>query len=100
MRMIDLALLIDKFNTMKNSDTETAYCFKNNAQNLPTEWDYIDDVIESTPIITDPQPVIYAHWYAPTNDVPTEYCSNCNTPSQWWFDEKHCPNCGAKMREE
>lgn len=60
---------------------------------INTIVDYVDNAV-----ITDVQPVIYAHWTLHKDGTAT--CSNCNrTCGSWDYDDfdRFCRCCGATM---
>lgn len=92
--------------------------FLNNAGNPSTEWDCVDDILQSAPTV-DAVPVKLGKWIAVTsydafggdpvqwevhgNPIAYHYCSECK--NQCDVDENgdeilsdFCPDCGADMR--
>ena len=113
MRVIDYDLLIGKIAVMQLSAEETAYYFLNNAQNPSTEWECIENMIESIPVIEttgEAEPVRHGRWiecdykHLEHGEIETEpnaglCCSVCRTGFQKkkMTYKQYCPQCGAKM---
>ena len=105
MKMIDYNLLRGKITAMQSTEPKYAYNFLNNAQNPSTEWECIEDMIDSMEV-HEAEPVRRGEWIV-DNDFYT--CSRCN--HQFLIDKilsmtiypsggmpYYCPCCGADMR--
>lgn len=103
-RLIDANALQRAFDDA-HKDKPDYYCcnFLNNAGNPSTEWDCVDDILESAPTI-DAQPVKQGHWI---RKAIFYVCSECdikliddNFEQIAIFPNGYmpfCPNCNAKM---
>lgn len=84
---------------MRTSKPIYAYNFLNDAQNPSTEWDCIEDMIESIPVV-EAEPVKHGRWIRMIGD---DYeCSECKAavwsrPPYPTERYKYCWSCGAKM---
>lgn len=101
MKMIDYNLLKGKITAMQSTEPEYAFNFLNNAQNPSTEWECIEDMIDSMEVY-EAEPVKRGKWIwdsnAPYRDYGAYKCSNCGRHMD--FEENYCPNCGARMEQE
>lgn len=100
MKMIDYNLLKGKITAMQSTEPEYAFNFLNNAQNPSTEWECIEDMIDSMEVY-EAEPVKRGYWE--NTSTPNQLrCSNCDVIhfiAQYPHgDINYCPNCGADMR--
>ena len=126
MRLIDLDLLLGKVAAMQACETRYAFNFLNDAQNPSTEWECVEDMIDSIPI-AEVQPVKHGEWMPAVMDAETKeaaevlgidietflsktaYCSCCGMQQITNGQDRtrkalihkavyrYCPSCGSKM---
>lgn len=97
MKMIDYNLLKGKIAAMQSTEPKYAFNFLNNALNPSTEWECVEDMLDSMEVY-EAEPVKHGKWCG-------YLCSECNeyadyfVSGDFYFDEKpnFCPNCGARM---
>ena len=96
MKMIDYNLLKGKITAMQSTEPEYAFNFLNNAQNLSTEWECIEDMLDNIEV-HEAEPVKRGRWI---NDGDCMLCSCCNYAyNSWFMGSNYCPKCGADMRD-
>ena len=120
MKMIDYELLRGKITAMQSTNPEYAYNFLNNALNPSTEWECIEDMIDSIEVY-EAEPVKRGRWIEKAEDYYKSWqdsgrswddmpyfvtglkfaCSNCFEQFDNYVEgvEKWngCPICFAKM---
>lgn len=94
MKMIDYNLLKGKITAMQSTEPEYAFNFLNNAQNPSTEWECIEDMLDSMEVY-EAEPVKHGKWIGVDYDTYFE-CSECKHMTDWQL-YKYCPYCGARM---
>lgn len=120
MRLIDADALQRAFDDAHKDEPDFYCCnFLNAAGNPSTEWDCVDDILESAPTI-DAQPVKHGRWSEcwrdPARNVISVICSACEGASLTYLPKKdlavddvpkkiciqmpYCPKCGARMEVE
>lgn len=115
MKMIDYELLRGKITAMQSTNPEYAYNFLNNALNPSTEWECIEDMIDSIEVY-EAEPVKRGRWlnnHAIWIEQPEiegyfvqAECSECGRwahemkPYTRFLEYEKCPHCGADMREK
>lgn len=92
MKMIDYELLRGKITAMQSTNPEYAYNFLNNALNPSTEWECIEDMIDSIEVY-EAEPVKRGKWIKTTLDY-----SQCSICGEYRHPSNFCPICGADMR--
>ena len=99
MKMIDYNLLKGKITAMQSTEPEYAFNFLNNAQNPSTEWDCIEDMLDSMEVY-EAEPVKHGRWIRIIGALYE--CTECK--AKLWLgsvnpaDKYHyCWMCGAKM---
>ena len=104
MKMIDYNLLRGKITAMQSTEPKYAYNFLNNAQNPSTEWECIEDMIDSMEV-HEAEPVKRGKWLQ--HGKPDDYFWCCSACKKWIIYAEHdlhkhhfCGNCGADMRGE
>ena len=106
MKMIDYNLLKGKITAMQSTEPEYAFNFLNNAQNPSTEWECIEDMLDSMEV-HEAEPVKHGKWeYYKNNGIfDTHRCTLCGEKYEMYMDiepttiYKYCPNCGALMND-
>lgn len=107
-RLIDANALQRVFDKAHEGDPDF-YCdnFLNNAGNPSTEWDCVDDILQSAPTI-EAQPVKRGKWDREDGEYDSYVlCSECGLnldvsdyeKQEWREILRFCPSCGADMRE-
>lgn len=104
MKMIDYNLLKGKITAMQSTEQEYAFNFLNNAQNPSTEWECIEDMLDSMEVY-EAEPVKRGRWSECYTDsrVYSGICTVCSKASIRSIKEnplEYCPKCGARMKEE
>ncbi len=115
MKMIDYNLLKGKIAAMQSTEPEYAFNFLNNALNASTEWECIEDMLDSMEVY-EAEPVKRGRWlnhHAIWIDQPKiegwfvqAKCSECEkwahvmNPYTKSVDYECCPHCGARMKED
>lgn len=104
MKMIDYNLLKGKITAMQSTEPEYAFNFLNNAQNPSTEWECIEDMLDSMEVY-EAEPVKRGRWikqegFWNKNTVKCSLCGNyldMNGVNGGRSDANFCPYCGARM---
>ena len=103
MRPIDADALLQEFERRQEQQISNyCDCFLNDARELSTEWNCVEDIVENAPTI-EAEPVSHGRWEdgafenSKRCSVCKNYASKVYCHSEPIFDYKRCPNCGAKM---
>lgn len=97
MRLIDADALLKEFESRQEQQISNyCDCFLNDAHELSTEWNCVEDMVDNAPTI-EAEPVRHGMWEAYPSDGYMR-CSNCRVEylkmKILW---SYCPHCGAKM---
>ena len=114
MKMTSVELIRGKIAAMRATEPKYAYHFLNDAQNPSTEWDCVEDMIDSCDVfdVEPPEPPEVRRGRWNRNEAALDYvepdgaehhhgiCSECGLiydfgERKHWYN--FCPNCGAKM---
>jgi hypothetical protein len=92
MRLIDADALLKEFERRQEQQINNyCDCFLNDAHELSTEWNCVEDMVENAPTI-EAEPVRHGKWSFPWTSPE---CSVCRKTQKW--TSNFCPHCGAKM---
>ena len=99
MKMIDYNLLKGKIVAMQSTEPEYAFNFLNDAQNPSTEWECIEDMLDSMEVY-EAEPVKHGKWVRTDKSmgVETVYaCSECGYQVRESDRTNYCGDCGSKL---
>ena len=107
-RLIDADELKKRFEKAQSyiQDGECAEAFYAHGNNLSTEWDCVEDIVDSMPTIEEVKGKwIDEGWYADGHSEHAFHCSVCGEHiidyvCQVYDENPHCKWCGAEMVEE